>query len=393
MGVLDGIRVLDFGTYIAGPYCAALLADLGAEVIRVDRVGGSEDRWVSPVTADGTGAVYLQCNRGKRGITLDLTKPAGRDVLTRLVATSDVVVANLPVQALRSTGLDYETLRAIKSDIIVTTLNAWGSGGEWSDKVGFEALAQAASGQIYLTGPPGSPSRAVASHTDFSTGMLAAMATLAALMHRMRTGAGQLIEAALLRTALTSNSTALIEESMLGLDRESIHNRGHIMGPSDLFRTRDGWIMCTVIGSPQFRRWTEMIDRRELFEDRRFQTDASRGEHGAALSAYMGAWCADRTTDECLSAMAKFKVPGGPVLSPREALELPHTQQIRAFEPVGYPTASKPVPLVAFPVVMSALPGRIRCRAPQVGEHTDAVLSEIGYDAAGIVALRRACAV
>jgi crotonobetainyl-CoA:carnitine CoA-transferase CaiB-like acyl-CoA transferase len=385
--VLDGTRVVDFGRYIAGPYCGALLADLGAEVIRVERVEGGEDRWITPVTSDGVGAMYLQVNRGKRGMTLDVSKPEGREVAARLISTADVVIANLPAETLRSMGLDYETLRAVKPDIILTTVNAWGSGGEWSHKVGFDGLAQAASGNLYLSGPPGQPSRAAVAYVDFSTATISALATLAALMHRNATGEGQLIEAALLRTAVTWNSPTLIEQALLGVHRVSTHNRGQTAGPADVYQTKDGWIMCLVLGSYQFSRWTRMIDRPDLLDDERFKDDLSRGDNGEALSAYMAAWCADRTTEECLEAMDRNKVPGGPVLSPQQLLDLPHARQIQVLQEVDYPTAPAAAPLARFPAVLSASPGEIQGRAPQLGEHTDEILHELGYDTAAIVRL------
>ena len=392
-GVLDGIRVLDFGRFIAGPYCAALLADLGADVIRVERLDGGEDRWVTPVTDDGTGPMYLQCNRGKRGITLNPLRPEGREVLDRLVSTADVVIANLPPETLRAMGLDYDRVRAVKPDVILTTVNAWASGGDWSHRLGFDGLAQAASGHMHLTGPEGQPTRASLPYVDFATATLAALATLVALLHRQQTGEGQLIEAALLRTAVTWNSATLIEQAMLGIDRTSTHNRGQTAGPSDVFRTRDGWVLSSVIGAGQFRSWTTMVGRPDLLDDERFKDDLARGDNGEVLSAYMAAWCADRTNDECLAEMERHKVPGGPVLSPRQTLDLPHLQQVGIFEPVAYPTAATPVPLARFPVVLSASPGVIRGRAPELGEHTDEVLAEAGFSAADIDRLRAARAV
>ena len=388
--VLSGVRVVDFGRFIAGPYCGALLGDLGADVIRVERIDGGEDRWVAPVTADGVGAMYLQCNRGKRGMTLDVGTSGARDVIARLVASADVVIANLPGDTLRSMGLDDDTLRAIKPDIILTTVNAWASGGEWSHKVGFDGLAQAASGNLYLSGPPGQPSRAAVPYVDFSTATIAALSTLAALMHHRATGEGQIIEAALLRTAVTWNSANLIEQAMLGVNRVSTHNRGQTSGPADVYRTRDGWVMCLVIGGQQFSRWARMIGRNDLLDDERFTDDLSRGDHGEALSAYMGAWCADRTTHECLAAMEASKVPGGPVLSPQEVLELPHVRQVGILEEVPYPTAATAAPLAGFPAMLSATPGVIHGRAPELGEHTDEILAELGYEDADIRELHAA---
>jgi crotonobetainyl-CoA:carnitine CoA-transferase CaiB-like acyl-CoA transferase len=390
VGVLTGIRVLDFGRFIAGPYCAALLSDLGADVIRIERLGGGEDRWVTPVTSDGTGSMYLQCNRGKRGLTLNPAAPEGRAVVARLVAGADVVIANLPPETLHAMGVNYESLTAVNPAIILTTVTAFGSGGDWSHKVGFDGLAQAASGNVYLSGPEGQPSRAWVPYVDFSTGTLAALSTVAALMHRQRTGEGQLIEAALLRTALTWNSGTIIEQAMLGVDRVASHNRGQTAAPADVHRTRDGWVMCLVIGAPQFRRWTAMIARPDLVDDERFTDDLARGENSEALSAYMGAWCADRTTDQCLAEMERHKIPGGPVLSPQQALDLPHVQQIEVFERSEYPTAQAPVPLARYPVNLSATPAAIRSRAPELGEHTTEILTELGYTPTEITALREA---
>src|SRR3954454_335169 len=142
-GVLEGVRVIDFGRYVAGPYCACLLADLGADVVRVERVNGGEDRFVGPVAADGSGALFLQVNRNKRGMTLDPATDEGREVVRRLVATADVVVANLPEPTLVSLGLDYDSLRAVKPDIVLTTVDAFGPGGPYSHRVGFDGVAQA----------------------------------------------------------------------------------------------------------------------------------------------------------------------------------------------------------------------------------------------------------
>lgn len=388
MGVLDGIRVLDFGRFIAGPYCGALLADLGADVIRVERLEGGEDRWVTPVTSDGVGPMYLQCNRGKRGLTLNPIKPEGREVVARLVAGADVVIANLPPETLRTMGLDHDTLRAIKPDIILVTATAWGRGGEWSHKPGFDGLGQAASGHMFMTGPPDAPTRASVPYVDFSTATLSALSVLVALRHRDQTGEGQLIEAALLRTALTWNSSSLTEQALIGADRTSTHNRAQTAGPSDVFRTKDGWLLCAVIGNAQFRNWAAMIDRPDLADDERFRDDLARGEHGAELSAYMGAWCADRTTAECLDALDQARVPGGPVLTYQQALDLPHVAQIGVFEDHEYPTAPKPVPLARFPVDLSASPGVIGGRAPTLGEHTDEILTDLGYSPAEIAHLR-----
>jgi crotonobetainyl-CoA:carnitine CoA-transferase CaiB-like acyl-CoA transferase len=239
-----------------------------------------------------------------------------------------------------------------------------------------------------MSGPPDMPSRANAPYVDFSTATLSALGTLAALLHKRQTGEGQVLEAALLRTALTWHSASILEQDMLQVNRVSSHNRGQTAGPADVFKTRDGHIMCLVIGSYQFERWAEMIGKPELVNDERFKDDLARGDNGELLSAHMQVWCSDRTTDECLALLEEHKVPGGPVLTPQQALDLPHVQQIGVFERVDYPTARKAPPLAGFPVVMSATPGTIRTRAPQLGEHTDQILGELGYTGEQIATLR-----
>ena len=201
-GVLEGIRVLDFGRYIAGPYCAALLAEQGAEVIRIEKREGSEDRFQAPVAETGEGALFLQMNRNKLGLTLDPMRPEGQEVVRRLVATADVVVANLPPQTLAAMKLDYASLTAVKPDIILTTVTAYGRGGPYSDRVGFDGIGQVMSGAVYMTGAGDPPYRAGVAWVDFGTAFLSAFGTLAALIERGKTGRGQKVEGALLRTAV-----------------------------------------------------------------------------------------------------------------------------------------------------------------------------------------------
>lgn len=388
MQVLEGVRVIDFGRYIAGPFCATLLGDLGADVIRVERRQGGEDRFITPVTDDGTGALFLQVGRNKRSLTLDPTTPEGAEVVARLVATADVIVANLPPQTLKTMGLDYETLRSIKPDIILTTVNAFASGGPISTKVGFDGLAQSMSGNLHMTGEAGVPTRAAVPYVDFSTAAFSAFATMAALRHRDQTGEGQVLEGALLRTALTMSNSMLIEQDLLGVDREASLNRGQTAGPSDVFRTKDGWVMCSVLGSYQFDRWCRVVDAPELLDDARFKDDLGRGEHSEVLSARMATWCASRTNAEALADMAAAKIPAGPVYTPQQALDDDHIETVGIFRNVDYPTIDQPAKVVDFPVMMSATPGAIRHRAPQLGEHTDEILAELGYEPSTVAELR-----
>ncbi|MBM37430.1 MAG: formyl-CoA transferase [Acidimicrobiaceae bacterium] len=383
-GVLDGIRVLDFGRFIAGPFAATILGDLGADVIRIERIDGGEDRWTTPVTSDGQGALFLQVGRNKRSVTLNPMKPAGREIMNALIGTADVVVANLPPDTRRQMGLDYESLKAIKDDVIVSTVTCFGSGGPFSDRVGFDGLAQAMSGAMHMTGPEGQPTRNSTPYVDFCTGSLLAMATLAALRHRDLTGEGQELEGALLKTAVTIANATLIEQDQLQINREASHNQGQTAAPSDTFATLDGLVLVSVIGNYQFARWAKLVGRPELADDPRFQNDEGRGNHRNEICGVMSDWCADKSTDDVLSALADLKIPGAPVLKPQETLDHPHVEALGFLERLSYPTAIKDVPISQFPVSMTGSPGTIRHRSPELGEHTDEVLTELGFSSSEI---------
>jgi crotonobetainyl-CoA:carnitine CoA-transferase CaiB-like acyl-CoA transferase len=394
-GVLDGIRVLDFGRYIAGPFCAALLGDLGAEVIRIERIGGGEDRGMIPVGAGagaepftGGGAMFLAMNRNKRGMTLDPAAPTGREIVRKLVATADVVVANLPPRVLRSLALDLDSLRQTKPDIILTTVTGFGSGGPLSHKHGFDGIGQSMSGAVYLSGTPEQPIAIKVPWVDFGTACLSAFGTLAALLERGKTGRGQKVEGALLRTAIAFTNAILIEQALTGVNRTATLNRGFNSAPADIFRTKDGWIVATVIGAPMFRRWARMIGEEHWLSDSRFKDDQSRADHGEIISAHMAEWCASRSCAEALAALEEASIVAGQVYSPQQALEDPHIRAAGLLEEVTFPGLDNTLPLAPTPIELSETPGAYRRRAPLVGEHTDEILTSLGYTAAEIAALR-----
>jgi crotonobetainyl-CoA:carnitine CoA-transferase CaiB-like acyl-CoA transferase len=389
MSVLKGIRVLDFGRYVAGPYCATLLGYLGAQVIRIERIGGGEDRFIAPVTAAGEGAVLLQTACNKRSLALEMKDPRAGEIVRRLVAQADVVVANLPPATLKALGLDYAALTAVRADIILVTQSAFGDAGPYRDRGGFDGVGQAMSGAMYITGTPGAPAKAAAPYVDYSTAVLAAFGTLAALMHRSATGEGQEVKTTLLGTALAVFGSHLIEQSVTGINREGSGNRVQTSAPSDVFATTDGHVLTHTVGDALFKRWARLMgEERRWVSDPLFASDQSRGDHSEAILARMRAWCATRSTAEAVAQLNAAGLPAGPVLTPQQALDDPQVAAMGFLKSVaGYPGLRHPAQVSDLPVSFSRMQAGITQAPPTTGEHSREILAGLGLSPAEIAAL------
>lgn len=382
MGVLSGVKVLDFGRYVTGPFCAALLGDLGADVVRVERPAGGEDRYLGPVADDKSGALYLQSNRNKRGMAFDVSSAEGADIVRRLLQWADVLVANLPPSGLKKLGLDEETVRAINPEIVLTTVDAFGTVGPYADRVGFDGIAQVFAGSAYLSGDVDQPRKSYLPWADFGTAAFAALGTVAALYARRGHGAGQHVEASLLRTALTVSSGSLIEQAVRKLDRQPIGNRTYGSAPSDIYRTADGHVLVQVIGPVQFARWAALMGEPHWLDDPRFATDELRVENARPLNERMSDWCAVRDTSTVLAQLVDARLPASSVLAPQEVLDHPHVIATGLLEPTPYSEIVPP--LVHTPFGLSRDTPSIERPAPRLGEHTLDVLRELGFDDQGI---------
>ncbi|MFK8016891.1 MAG: CaiB/BaiF CoA transferase family protein [Gammaproteobacteria bacterium] len=391
-GVLSGVRVVDFGRYVAAPYCATLLGYLGADVIRVERIGGGEDRFIAPLSEDA-GAVFLQTACNKRSVCLSLKSAEGRDVRDRLIETADVVVSNFPPHAQRKAGMDYASLKALRDDIILANVSSFGASGPLATQGGFDGVGQAMSGAMHTSGTPGNPAKAAAPYVDYSTAVLTAFGVMAALRERDQSGRGQEIASSLLGTALAVFNSHLIEEGALALGREGSGNRVQTSGPSDVLATRDGHVLVHCPGDAIFKRIATLIDRPEWLDDTRFATDQSRGEWRDELCAPLAQWCALRTTQVALDELSAAGVPAGPVLTPADALAHPQVDALGVLGQVLYPGAPAAAPVADLPFSMSQSENGIRQRPPTPGEHTDQVLEELGFDAQRRRALREGGAV
>lgn len=387
---LENIRIVDIGRYVAGPYCATLLGALGAEVIRVERPDGGEDRFISPLSFSqdgqpGEGGLIYQTGWGKKSLSLNLSDAQGRDILGRLVKTADIVVANLPASALERLGMDWDTLSKQRPEIILVTQTGFGDAGPDSAKGGFDGIGQAMSGAMYLTGTPGNPVKAGAPYVDYATALMSAFATMAALMDRQRTGRGQHVQTSLLNTALAVMNAHLIEQGVTGVDRVGTGNRVQTSAPSDVFETSDGHILVHTVGNNLFRRWAETVGRGELADDPRFRSDQHRGDNNGILCAIMAEWCATKTTSEALAILQDKGVPSGPVLSLQQALDNPQADAMSYFTPVAVNGIDGVfAPVLGLPARFSSLSPGQPTPPPQIGEHNAEILGGLGMSGAQI---------
>tara|TARA_R110000751_G_scaffold116604_2_gene216585 strand:- start:383110 stop:384267 length:1158 start_codon:yes stop_codon:yes gene_type:complete len=381
--------VLDFGRYIAGPFCATLLADLGADVIRIEKPAGGEDRYTVPVTSKGEGAYYMQIGRNKQSMTLNPMTEEGQEIVKGLVKTADVVVVNVPPQALKKMGLDYESLCAINPSIILTLNTAFGSTGPYAERGGFDTIAQAMSGNMHLSGVEGNPAKSFVPYCDFGTASLSAFGTLAAIMHRTKTGEGQVVEGSLLSTALTFNNAALIEEALLQKNRQGSGTRGQYNAPTDTFKTQDGWLSIQVVGQGLFKRWCHLLQEIKWLEDPDYSSDQGRGDNGHIISQRMKEWCSQRSNQTALSELSKAGIPAGALLTPAQTLKNEQVVASHLLQPLDYPHSPEAAPIVNHPIKYSKIDTTEIVRAPTLGEHTERILQEMGYDQSQIMDMRK----
>jgi crotonobetainyl-CoA:carnitine CoA-transferase CaiB-like acyl-CoA transferase len=269
--------------------------------------------------------------------------------------------------------------------------NAFGASGPYAHRLGFDGLGQALSGAVYMTGDAGAPRRASVNWVDFGTATAAAFGALLALLARERNGRGQEVSGSLMATALTFGNATLIEQAVSKPDRVPQGNLGYGSAPADLFQCGDGqWLIVQAVGQPLWERFCRLLGTPQWIDDPRFADDSARGRHAAVVSERLGRWCAARSRDEAIAAFEGARIPAGPVHSPQQALDDAHVRASGILREIAFPGAPRPAPLADTPVRLSETPGAIRGRAPLLGEHTAAILAELGYSTADVARLRAA---
>ncbi|KWZ60304.1 CoA-transferase [Burkholderia ubonensis] len=401
MGALSHIRVLDLTRVLAGPWCAQTLADFGADVIKVERPGAGDDtrHWGPPYLKDANGAdtaeaaYYLAANRNKRSVTIDIATPEGQRIVRELAAQSDVVLENYKVGQLKKYGLDYDSLRAVKPDLVYCSVTGFGQTGPYAHRAGYDFIIQGIGGFMSITGerdgePGGGPQKAGVAISDLATGLYSTIAVLAALAHRDRTGEGQYIDMALLdvQVALLAN----MNTNFLASGKPPVRwgNAHPNIVPYQTFQTRDGWIIVAVGNDGQFRKFVEAGGRPELADDERFATNPARVRHRETLVPILADMVRTLDKNAWIAALEAAGVPCGPINDLEEVFDdeqvVARGMQVELPHPCG-----ANVKLVRNPIRMSATPPDARSAPPLLGAHTDAVLRELlGYDDERIAALK-----
>jgi crotonobetainyl-CoA:carnitine CoA-transferase CaiB-like acyl-CoA transferase len=387
-GALDGIRVLDLSRFIAGPFCAQVLGDMGAEVIKVERPAGEDARHHAPFYK-GESIYTMVYNRNKHGITLDTRHPAALGILERFVAISDVLVENYRPGTLAEMGLGYERLRELNPRLIVTSLSGFGQSGPYAMRALFDAIAQATSGLMSLTGEPGGPPTLTGTYiADYVAGLYGACGTLVALYAREQTGVGQVVDVGSLDAIFSCLGTRPSAYAMLGMIPERSGSRDLLTGPANVFRAADGYLYIHAGTNPLFPRLCEAMGRPDLAVDDRFRDVPGRMEHVEELEAAVAAWTRGRPIAELGDVLSRAGIPFGKVAEISEVVASPQIQAREMLVSVEHPTLGSLV-LPGIPIKLETTPGSIRKAPPMVGEDNDRVYGGLlGMGAAEIEALR-----
>jgi crotonobetainyl-CoA:carnitine CoA-transferase CaiB-like acyl-CoA transferase len=380
-GALEGIRVLELTQIMAGPYCTMLLADLGAEVIKIENPqGGDDSRRMAPPYYNGESAAFLAVNRNKYGIALDIRKPEGKDLFWRLIATADVLVENFRPGTMTRLGFGYEHVHARYPSLVYCSISGFGHTGPERDQGGFDLVAQAMSGVLSFTGSPEEPAKVGVPISDLNAGLFASHAILAALLARSRTGEGQFVETSLLEAALAYTIWESNEYWASGSVPQRLGTAHRLAAPYQVFATADGWIAIGAANQRNWERLVQVMDRSDLLHNPLFATNGDRMEHLAALVDTLTQTLKTRTTEAWLQLLKQAEVPAGPVLTLDQVYQHPQVRARNMAIEIEHPLAGR-VRAIGFPVKYSRTPGQMYRPAPMLGQHTFQILESLGMSA------------
>jgi crotonobetainyl-CoA:carnitine CoA-transferase CaiB-like acyl-CoA transferase len=385
-GPLTGLRVIELAHVMAGPVCGLMLADMGADVIKVEKVpGGDDTRRFLPPDIAGEPAAFMMMNRNKRGMAVDLKCAEGKAVLRRLLAEADVVIENYRKGTMERLGLGYESVQAANPGLIWCSISGFGRSGPYAERGGFDLIAQGMSGLMSITGegPGRAPIKVGAPVTDITSGILGAMGVLAAYIERLKTGRGQLVDTSLFEAGIVHTYWQSAIALATGISPGALGSAHPLNAPYQAFPTADGWITLGAANQANWERLTEALSAPELASDPRFADSEGRLTNLPALVEALNPHFLRRSSADWLALLEAAGVPAGPVLSVGEMHQDPQAQARDMVPEVDHPVAG-PVKTLGLPVKFSETPGAVVRPAPLYGQHNREILAEIGYDPAEI---------
>ncbi len=390
-GPLAGCRVIELAHIMAGPVAGLMLADMGADVIKVEKLSGDDTRRFVPPTIEGESAAFLMMNRNKRGIVLDLKSEDGRQALQRLVRDADVLIENYRFGTMEKLRLGYESLRQLNPGLIYCEVSGFGRTGPYAHRGGFDLIAQGMSGLMSVTGeaPGRQPVKVGAPISDITAGIVAAMGIAAAYAHKLKTGQGQKVDTSLFEAAITHTYWQSAIAFATGASPQAMGSAHPLNAPYQAFQTADGWINIGAANQPNWERMLTLIEAEELNDDPRFSSNAMRIENRVVLAETLSPVFLKHSTAHWLEAFEKAGVPAGPVLSITEMHADPQALARDMIVSTNHPVAGQ-VKTIGHPVKFSETPGGVKRPAPLMGQHTAEVLREIGYSESEIVAMAAA---
>jgi len=387
-GPLDGIRVIDLSRFIAGPFCAQMLGDMGADVIKIERSEGEDARHHAPFYK-GESVYIMVYNRNKRGVTLNTRHPRAHALLEQLIAQADVLVENFRPGTLERMGLGYDRLLELKPGLVITSISGFGQTGPLAERALFDAIAQAMSGLMSLTGGEDNPTLTGTYIADYVAGLHGVIGTLLALRHRDRTGEGQVVDIASLDALFSCLGTPPSAQVMLNETPRRNGSRDLLTGPANVFRASDGHLYVHAGTNPLFPRICEMIGKPELARDERFKDVPSRMANIEAIEAEVAAWIGSHTVQEAGEALTRVGIPWGPVATIPDIVASEQIQAREMLLDVEHPKLGT-LTLPGIPIKLSTTPGSIRKAPPLVGEDTAGVYRELlGLDEQDLEELRQ----
>jgi len=387
-GPLTGVKVLELAQIMAGPTCGLMLADLGADVIKVERVpGGDDTRAMNRPSVAGESAAFMAMNRNKRGIALNLKLPAAQEALKRMAVRADVLTENYRKGTMEKLELGYETLRKINPALIYCSISGYGRTGPYADKGGFDLIAQGMSGLMAITGEPGgAPVKSGAPVCDINAGLLGALGVVAAYVHRLKTGEGQLVDTSLFEAGIQQTYWQSAIYFATGVPPSPSGSAHILSAPYQAFRAADGWLTIGGANQPNWERLVRVLGAPQWLEDPRFRSNAERMKNLGALVALMNARLKNRKLGELIAALEAEGVPCGPINSIADMAADPQTRARGMVVELEHPRAGRTRAL-GLPIKLSATPGAVSRPAPTFGQHTREVLAEFGFSPAEIDAL------